>query len=147
MYNSNIYNTTINIVTPKIEPKTQSESIKTPLQRYGYINLTQIPYNEYDKYSGSFTPKYKSVLKKSTYNGSNIKTPTNKKITFENKNKIVFIVDKEFYANNNLKHSIWWSAQELMFIRNMVMTEAVRIQRNNPNLNIAQCVKEICKYS
>lgn len=91
--------------------------------------------------------KYKSVLKKSKYGGSNMKTQTNKKITFDKKTQVIFTVGKEFYTNNNLKSSIWWSAQELLFIRNIVMTEAARIQRNNPNLNIGQCVKEICKQS
>jgi hypothetical protein len=101
-----------------------------------------------DSQCATFPAKYKSVLKKSKYDGSNNKpASTNKKITFGNKNCVVFTVDNEFYANNNLKNSIWWSAQELMFIRNMVMREAFRIQRNNPNLNIGQCIKEICKYN
>jgi len=171
MYNSNIYNTSINVVTARTEPATQYNSIKnyplnTPLNMmkptvhtYGYISLYETPRNEPqtwmaqqpvvcrgDTQCGTFPAK--SVLKKSKYDGSNNKpASTNKKITFENKNHVVFTVDKEFYANNNLKSSIWWSAQELMFIRNMVMTEAIRIQRNNPNLNIGQCIKEICKYN
>jgi len=94
-----------------------------------------------------FSQKYKSVLKKSNYDGSNIKIRTNKKIKFDKKTQIILTVDKEFYVNNNLKNSIWWSSQELLFIRNIVMTEAARIQRNNPKLNIGQCVKEICKHS
>ena len=174
MYNSNIYNTSINVVTARTEPATQYNSIKnyplnTPLNMmkptvhtYGYISLYEKPRNEPQTWMaqqpvacrdsrpvsqcGTFPAK--SVLKKSKYGGSNTKpASTNKKITFENKNHVVFTVDKEFYTNNNLKNSIWWSAQELMFIRNMVMSEAVRIQRNNPNLNIGQCIREICKYN
>ena len=167
MYNSNIYNTSINVVTARTEPATQYNStknyplnaslnmMKPTVHTYGYISLYETPRNvpqpwidtgRGDSQCGTFPAK--SVLKKSKYDGSNNKpTPTNKKITFENKNHVVFTVDKEFYANNNLKSSIWWSAQELMFIRNMVMTEAIRIQRNNPNLNIGQCIKEICKYN
>lgn len=172
MYNSNIYNTSINVVTARTEPATQYNSIKNyplnaPLNMmkptvhtYGYISLYEKPRNEPqtwmatacagrgDSRCGTFSAKYKSVLKKSKYDGSNNKpASTNKKITFENKNRVVFTVDKEFYANNNLKNSIWWSAQELMFIRNKVMSEAVRIQRNKPNLNIGQCIREICKYN
>jgi hypothetical protein len=174
MYNSNIYNTSINVVTARTEPTTQYNSIKNypsnaPLNMmkptvhtYGYISLYETPRNEQQTWMaqqpvvcrgsrpvpqcGTFPAK--SVLKKSKYDGSNSKpSSTSKKITFENKNHVVFTVDKEFYTNNNLKGSIWWSAQELMFIRNMVMSEAVRIQRNNPNLNIGQCIKEICKYN
>ena len=100
----------------------------------------------------NFPLKYKSVLKKSKYDGSNmktsnIKTSTNKKIKFDKKININFTFDKEFYVNNNLKNSIWWSAQELLFTRNIVMTEAARIQRKHPNLNIGQCVREMCKHS
>jgi len=174
MYNSNIYNTSINVVTARTEPTTQYNSIKNypsnaPLNMmkptvhtYGYISLYETPRNEQQTWMaqqpvvcrgsrpvpqcGTFPAK--SVLKKSKYDGSNSKpSSTSKKITFENKNHVVFTVDKEFYTNNNLKGSIWWSAQELMFIRNMVMSEAVRIQRNNPNLNIGQCIREICKYN
>jgi hypothetical protein len=112
----------------------------------------------YDKYYNSLPPKYKSALKKSKYNGLDVQIDTprechmkpsinNKKIKFEAENDVCFTVDKEFYVNNNLKNTVWWSAQELLFIRNIVMTEAVRIQRNNPNLKIGQCIKEICKNS
>lgn len=169
MYNSNIYDTSIKVATTRTEPAAQYNSIKNyplnaPLNMmkptvhtYGYISLYETPRNEpqtwvaasrEDSQCGTLPAKYKSVLKKSKCDGSNNKpASTNKKITFENKNYIIFTVDKEFYANNNLKNSIWWSAQELMFIRNMVMSEAVRIQRSNPNLNIGQCIKEICKYN
>jgi hypothetical protein len=195
IYNNNVYNTSINIVSTKTEPIdkygvkteqqigavfprfnsriseansesnnfTQSCSLNTPLNMmkptihtYGYINLYQRSYNDTqpwtdtsreDSQCGTFPTKYKSVLKKSKYGNSNKPVSTNKKISFENKNHVVFTVDKEFYINNNLKNSIWWSAQELLFIRNMVMTQAMRIQRNNPNLNIGQCIREICKYN
>jgi hypothetical protein len=153
MSNSNIYN------TKNYPLNTPLNMMKPTIHTYGYISLYETPRNVQqpwidtrsshgDPQCGTFPEKYKSVLKKSKYYGSNNKpASTNKKITFENKNHVVFTVDKEFYANNNLKSSIWWSAQELMFIRNMVMSEVVRIRRNNPNLNIGQCIKEICKYN
>lgn len=148
----------------------------TTAHPYGYIRLSHSPYDpartiperikSYDKYYDSLTPKYKSAMKKSKNNESfdsaldvpnarcdkpieyHMKTgDKNKKIKFETENDVCFTVDKEFYVNHNLKNTVWWSAQELLFIRNIVMAEAVRIQRNNPNLKICECIKEICKNS
>jgi hypothetical protein len=128
---------------------------------YGYISLSHSPYDpaqsitdkikSYDKYYNSLPPKYKSALKKNKYNEidpqpNTLKTTTkNKKIHFDTENDVRFTFDKDFYLDNNLKNTVWWSAQELLFIRNIVMTEAVRIQRSNPKLKIGQCIKEVCK--
>jgi len=175
MYNSNNNNTTVNLVSPRSDnistrctnpyyynnQQKPSNNISPGVSPYGYISLSHSPYDpaltitdkikSYDKYYNSLPQKYKSALKKSKNNEidaqpNTLKTSTkNKKIHFDTENDVRFTIDNDFYLDNNLKNTVWWSAQELLFIRNMVMTDAVRIQRSNPKLKIAQCIKEICK--
>jgi len=65
-------------------------------------------------------------------------------VTFnQTKNKTVYINGKDFYKNNNIKNNIWWSPQELAFIRNMFTIEVQRECIKNPNKSYRDCVLDL----
>lgn len=109
-------------------------------------NYTKHIFNSFDEKNRNTEykdiQKPNSVLKKS--NSQNCISKC-KKITFNNNNNVILVAGKDFYTNNNIKNDVWWSSKELDFIRNMCTVEVSRIQRLNPNMSTAQCIKEICK--
>ena len=71
-------------------------------------------------------------------------TPKKANVTFnQTKNKTVYINGKDFYKNNNIKHNIWWSQQELAFIRNMFTIEVQRECAKYPNKSQRDCVLDL----
>lgn len=61
----------------------------------------------------------------------------------QTKNKTVYINGKDFYKNNNIKNNIWWSQNELAFIRNMFSIEVQRECARYPNKSQRDCVMDL----
>lgn len=61
----------------------------------------------------------------------------------QHKNKTIYINGKDFYQQNDIKHKIWWSPQELNFIRNMFMIEVRKVNDQCPHKTPRECISEI----
>lgn len=92
------------------------------------------------------SPLYKPISKPTILLKSRQIFPEKKgnHVTFNHSsNRIIFINGKDFYKNNNTKHTIWWSPQELSMIRNRFIYELNDIQRANPKLSVRECIMEL----
>lgn len=84
------------------------------------------------------------IFEEDMYNRRIRTTPKKANVTFnQTKNKTVYINGKDFYKNNNIKHNIWWSPQELAFIRNMFTIEVQRECAKYPNKSQRDCVLDL----
>ena len=61
----------------------------------------------------------------------------------QNENKILYINGKDFYKQNNIKNKMWWSTQELTYIRDMFMIEVKRIKNKYPHKTQRECMLEL----
>jgi len=61
----------------------------------------------------------------------------------QHKNKTIYINGKDFYQQNDIKNKIWWSPQELSFIRNMFMIEVRKVNDRCPHKTPRECISEI----
>lgn len=87
-----------------------------------------------------------SILKKND-SSQNIGKSMKKKISFNDFNSIDYINNKSYYAENNIKGSVWWTASEIESFKHMVVIEAIKLQKTFPFLSVQQCIKEVCNKS
>jgi len=108
-----------------------------------------------NKWSSLYKPKKNYVVLETIhitkpFGNKHATTPKNKKmnVTFnQTNNKIIYINGKDFYNKNNIKHEIWWSPQELSFIRNMFMNDVQKVNKKYPNKTPKECILKLIEQT